>query len=348
MDTESNNFFRYHIRTSLIQITGPGGPVFLVDPFAVGDLSPLAPLMADPRIPKVFHDAGNDIADLKRDFSFDFSGIRDTRIAAQFCGRPRLGLDALLKSELGLDHPKPRRFQRSDWSRRPLSPAQERYAAGDVAHLLILWDRLAGALRARGREAWALEESEALAEIPPSDFRPPADYMKIRGAPALSPRQQTVLRELVRLREFLARREDRSPFMLVDDAGLEALAREQPRDREALNRVRGLSRRFRERFAPQILEAIRRGRAAPEVRPERPRPHRLPREQAVRIGRLKDWRAATARESGLDPGLVLPPRLLEALAIAPPSTLEELRRFPGIRRWRIEAFGPSLLAALHS
>jgi len=347
IDTESNNFFRYHIRTSLVQIADPDGRIFLIDPLTLGDLSPLGPLLADPRIRKVFHDAGNDIGDLKRDFAFSFAGIRDTRVAAQFCGRPRLGLDELLRSELGIEHPKPRRFQRCDWSRRPLTPAQERYAAGDVAHLLALWDRLADELRRRGREAWAIEESEGLAESGPSELRSATDFMRIRGAHALAPDQKAVLRELVRLREHLARRNDQSPLMIAGDAGLIALAREQPRDAETLGRIRGLSPRFRERHAQDVLDAIRRGLESTENLPP-PRRPQLPREQAARIGRLKSWRASAARETGLEPGLVLPQRLIETMAADPPRNLAELGAHPGIRRWRVEVFGPGILAALRA
>src|SRR5438128_1608944 len=44
---------------------------------------------------------------------------------------------------------------RTDWRRRPLSPAQLRYALDDVRYLLPLADRLEARLREMGRESWA-------------------------------------------------------------------------------------------------------------------------------------------------------------------------------------------------
>ncbi len=351
IDTESNNFFRYHIRVGLLQVADPDGRAFLVDPMALPDLSALGPVMADPRVEKVFHDAGNDVADLKRDFSLEFASIFDTAVAAQFCGRTRMGLDTLLKEEVGVHLVKPKDIQRCDWCRRPLSPAHERYAADDVAHLLALRDRLRAELRARNREAWAAEECEALARIPPTEARQPTDLRDIKGHRDLSRREQGILLELVRLREDLARRRDMAPFMLLDERGLVTLATARPKDREALDRLKGFSRRLRQNHAEDIFQAIRRGEAMPDSRLPAP----LPRGEAVfvrggaaRRGRLKAWRIGASREAGLDPGLVLPQRLIDRIADERPDSPEKLAAVPGIRRWRVEAFGAGILAALRA
>src|SRR3989304_1370545 len=56
VDTESNSLPAYRERVCLIQVSTADDD-YLIDPLAVADLSPLAPLLADPAIEKVFHAA---------------------------------------------------------------------------------------------------------------------------------------------------------------------------------------------------------------------------------------------------------------------------------------------------
>lgn len=349
LDVEANSFFRYRIRVCLIQIADPEGRAWLVDPLAIGDLSALAPLMADSRIEKVFHDAGNDIGDLKRDFSFAFESVFDTQVAAQFCGRKYLGLEPLLKAELGVPLFKIRDIQRCDWSRRPLTPAHERYAAEDVLHLLALRDHFRAELRAIGREAWAAEECREICRMSPSEPRAPGDCLRMKGTKDFTRRELAVLGELLAFRDEMARRQDAAPFRVFSDMGLLALASQRPRDRAALGPIRGVPASFRYHRAEELLAVIRRGEAVPDDRlPQRVRPERvrIGRGVVIRIGRLKAWRLKAAKRVNLDPGFVLPQRLIGSIASSRPTDPEALAAVPGVQRWRVEAFGPEILAAL--
>jgi ribonuclease D len=345
LDTESDSFYHYFEKVCLLQIAGPEDRVWLVDPLAARDLAPLAPFAADPAVEKVLHGSENDVALLRRGFGFEFAGVFDTRTAAQLCGKPEIGLQALLAGELGVTVGKA--HQRCDWSRRPLSPAEERYAAEDVRHLVALRDRLQAQLARLGREAWAREEFEELARTPAAPVREPADFAKAKGARELAPRELGVLRELFSLREEWARRADVPLFKLAGDEALVALAVGRPRDRDTLLRVRGISARLKERRAPEILEAIRKGESEPEDLSKRPRGPRLRmgRESSAAVDRLKAWRSEAAPRLGVDPGVLLPQRVIERIAIERPRTLEELAAVPGVRRWRIETFGKELVAA---
>ncbi len=346
LDTESDSFYHYFEKVCLLQLADPDGSAWLVDPLAARDLSPLAPVTADPAVEKVIHGSENDVALLRRGFGLEFSGLFDTRTAAQLCGKPEIGLQALLEKELGVRVGKA--HQRCDWSRRPLSPAEERYAAEDVRHLLALRDRLREDLGRLGREAWAREEFEELARTPASPVRESADFAKAKGARDLGPRELGVLRELFALREDWARRADLPLFKLAGDEALVALAIRRPRDARALSEVRGISARVKERRAAEILEAIRRGEGAPEDLSKRPRGLRLrmSRESSAAIDRLKAWRAQAAPRLALDPGVLLPQRVIEKIAIDRPRALEELAAVAGVRRWRIETFGNELVAAV--
>jgi ribonuclease D len=69
-------------------------------------------------------------------------------------------------------------------------------------------------------------------------------------------------------------------------------------------------------------------------------------EASHRIDRLKAWRAEAAAKVNLDPGVLLPQRLIERIAIDNPRTPDVLANVPAIRRWRVGEFGSQLLAAV--
>ncbi len=347
LDTESDNFFHYYDKVCLLQVGVPDGRVWLVDPLAVRDLAPLAPLMASPSVEKIFHSADNDLVLLKRDFGWTFAGLFDTGVAARIVGRAGLGLDTLLEKEFGIFHSK--KYQRTDWSRRPLEPGQEAYAAEDVRHLFALRDRFRAELKSIGRETWAIEEFDALAQIPAAPPKGAADFLMARGAGILPPRDLAVLRELFQLREEWAQRADRPLFKVVSDDTLFAVAAQRPRDKGALARVKGMPRGLLERRADQLLAAIRRGEAVPDDQlPRRPERVRVkwPRGTTQRIARLKAWRQRVSEKVNLEPGVLLPQRLIDALAADPPADAAGLEIFPGLRRWRAREFGDELLLAL--
>jgi ribonuclease D len=348
LDTEADSLHHYPERLCLVQVADAQGRVSLVDPLALPDLEPLRPVCADPATAKVLHSAENDLAYLKRDFGFTFANIFDTMLAARFLGLRELGLDALLRQYLDITPVKSQ--QKADWARRPLPPAQEAYAAEDVRHLFALRERLRAELTALGREAWLAEECEALAAHPVAERAPDVDgYRRLRGAGRLDPRALAVLRALHAQRETWARAERRPPFKVVSPETLVALAAAQPRDRAALGGILGLSPRLQTRYGEGILEAIARGLAAPL--PEDLRGSRGQRPVILAIVQqrgeaLRRWRAEAATRTGLDPGVLLPQRLIDLLAASPPGDRVALVQVPGLRRWRVEAFGPEILATL--
>lgn len=346
LDTESDSFFHYFEKVCLLQIADAEGRAALIDPLAFSDLSPLAPVMADPLVEKVFHGADNDIMLLKRDFKFEFASLFDTQVAARFAGRMELGLQAVLEMEFGVKLSKS--LQRCDWSRRPLTRPQELYAAEDVAHLVALRDRLLPELRSRGREAWAREEGEALSRLSPAPVREPSDFLKAKGAWELDGRALAVLRELFSLRDEWARNTDLPLFKIVGDEPLVTIAHCRPKDASGLSRIRGLSAQLKGRRAPDLLAAIRRGESVAEkdlpTRAWQKRPKPVP-GYSKRVDRIKAWRVDAAKKAGLEPGVLLPQRLIERIAIDRPADLASLAAVPEIRRWRAETFGPEILEA---
>jgi ribonuclease D len=347
LDTESDSLYHHFEKVCLVQIATDGGDAVLVDSLAVRDLSPLGPALADPGLVKVLHGADYDVTTLKRDFGFAFAHLFDTMIAARFLGMPGIGLAAVAEAELGVTLSKTN--QKDDWSRRPLSPQQEAYALADVQHLVALRERLEARLEELGRLAWVEEECEVVAALEPKGRdRNPEAYMGIKGARRLRPRQLAALRELHAWREGRAEQTDRPPFKILGNEPLRRLAERRPRTLAELRHVPGVLPRLRGQ-ADEILAALHRAAEVPDsqlpVIPRTPRPV-VSSAQFSRAARLKDWRNERAAGLKLEGSVVLPQRLIDRLAEAGPRDAAALGQVEGLRRWRVEAFGHEMLAAL--
>jgi len=297
---------------------------------------------------KVLHAADNDLGYLKRLYGFTVENLFDTAIAARFLGVTSLSLDGLLRDFLGVD-PGPSR-QKDDWSKRPLSRAQETYALNDVLHLIPLRERLLEALRAKGRDLWVEEECAAVAAMPaPERVVDPDAYMRLKGAKDLDGRGLAVLRELANARETLAVKADRPPFMILGNEVLVALAALKPRDTASILTVKGCTPHVVRRTGDAILAAVERGLAVPEselpVRRPNPRP-RIPGVVQRRSEALRTWRVDAAKRVELDPGVIFPQRLIDRLAQDPPTSIQALAQVEGVGRWRAELFGAELMRRL--
>jgi ribonuclease D len=319
----------------------------IIDPLEVTDLSAFGEILANPDIEIVFHDADYDLRLFDLQYGFRAARIFDTRVAAELLSEPGLSLAALLGTHLGVQVDK--RFQRADWSARPLSPEMLAYAAGDTQHLVGLRDLMKSGLEAAGRLGWAEEEFTYLTQVrwgPAGDREP--GYLRLKGAKALPPRQLAILREVHQWREEVAKHMDRAEFRILGNEALFEIAQQAPTTPEALGAVRGIGRETLERRGQAILTAVRRGVTLPEADlPRVERPPRRAREPEIeaRLARLKSARTRAAERLALAPGVVCPNSVLDAIARATPASLEELASIPGLRRWQVAAFGNELMAA---
>jgi len=347
LDTEADSLHHHREKVCLIQLASEGSGALLIDPLSVRELDALGTALADANVVKVLHGADYDVSSLKRDFGFRIVRVFDTMIASRFLGLPEVGLQAVLRNELGVTVSKS--SQKDDWSVRPLTPLQEQYALADVRHLLPLHERLSEKLRAQGRLAWVEEESAAVAASEPVRRGRDADgWLRVKGARRLPPRQQAVLREMHEWREDLAEATDIPAFRIISPQALLALAQTPPLEARQVHRTPGLPRLAKQR-ADELVAAAARAQALPEDRlPRVPREHRPLIAPAVarRIDALRSWRAEAARRLALDVSLVLPQRLLEKVAEAAPRDAAGLAQVEGLRPWRAQELGAEILRVL--
>lgn len=347
VDTEAASFHRHRDRVYLLQLS-TRTETHLVDPLAVPGLPGLGELLANPGIEKIFHDADYDLRLLGYEFGFRAAQLFDTRVAAQFLNEPGIGLAALLEKYIGVRPDK--RFQRADWSLRPLTQPMLEYAAMDTRHLPELRDLLREKLIERGRLPWALEECELVTAVRwPEPGTPEETALGVKGARALSPRALAVFRELYSWRARVSDALDRASFRVLGNQALFALAERPPADRAGLAAVKGVGRDLADRRGSEVLEAIRRGQELPEeLLPRLPRGprHRPDPVFDSRLERLKSLRTELAAREDLAPGVLCPNWLLEAIARAVPKTEAELLQVEGIREWQVRVIGSSILRAI--
>jgi ribonuclease D len=346
IDTEAASFHRFIDRVYLLQISSRDETA-VVDPLAVENLEPLSLVLADPEVEIVFHDADYDLRLLDREYGFRATGVFDTRIAAQLLNEPGVGLAALLEKYMGVRLDK--RFQRADWSARPLSPEMLEYAASDTRYLPALRDILKAQLEARGRLGWAAEEFALVDDIRWSPPNGEPGYLRLKGAKALKGRELAILRELYEWREGVAQRSDRATFRVLNNEPMLTMSRQPPTDMAALKTIPGIGGEQAERRGKDILAAVKRGLEIPDrdlPRIERPARRAYDPAFEARLERLKAARNRLATRLDLQPGVLCPNGTLEAIARANPGNLQELGAIEELRRWQLREIGEELLKAV--
>jgi ribonuclease D len=348
LDTEGASFHRFVDRVYLMQLSTRTATA-IVDPLPTGDLAALKPLVESPDIEIVFHDADYDLRLLRQDYGWATRHIFDTRIAAQLLGYKAFGLAALLELHFGIALDK--KFQRADWSLRPLSEGMLQYASQDTMYLLGLRDILHAELDAKGRLAWAAEEFSRLEHTQWAAEDAAQLYLKVKGARDLTRRELAVLRELVPWRDGVAKELDRSTFRVVSNEVLLEICRVQPTTRQALGVIKGMPRGILDQRGEVVLACVARAMALEDAAlpkfPKAPRWEKDP-EFDDRAARLRAVRDEVATKLELDPGVLCSREKLETIARRMPTSMAELYETPDLRRWQADLLGPGILRALAS
>lgn len=152
VDTETLGLKPHRDRLCLVQLAGADGASHVVQIARGAPAAPvLSRLLADPAVLKIFHFARFDIAVLSHALGVMPRPLYCTKVASRLARTftDRHGLKDLCKELLGVDLSKQQ--QSSDWGADTLTPEQLKYAAGDVAYLHALKERLDAMLVREGR-----------------------------------------------------------------------------------------------------------------------------------------------------------------------------------------------------
>jgi ribonuclease D len=347
VDLEADSLFHYQEKVCLIQISTSLQDI-LVDPLSLDDLSPLTPIFADPNILKVFHGADYDIRSLYRDFGIEVNSLFDTQIAARFLGIMETGLAPLLKEKFGVLVEK--KYQKRDWSRRPLPDAMLAYAVQDARHLIPLKRILEKQLRVKGRLFCVEEECELLSKVRPVSQDGNPLFPRFKGARRLDPRGLAVLESILQLRDEMARRRDLPPFKILGNAAIMDIAETKPVTKRDLARIKGLSSGQIKILGRHILKKTDESITLPENDlPAFPRNTGQPigAKVAKKAKALKQWREQRAKRMGIDPSLVCTNAQIQSLALSHPKRRKDLEGIDTIKAWQKRLFGSEICNLLN-
>ncbi|MBU4001805.1 MAG: HRDC domain-containing protein, partial [Proteobacteria bacterium] len=346
VDLESDSMYHFSEKVCLIQVAGKESS-YLFDPLLPLDLSPLKDIFRNPAIKKVFHGADYDIRSLYRDFSFEVNPLFDTQIACRYLGMKETGLEAVLKEffEVSLN----KKYQKKDWSQRPLPEEMVEYAANDVRYLLPLEKILEKNLENLKRLDWVLEDCDLLSQVRPAQANHNPLFFSFKGAGAFPRKDLGLLEALLQLRKRMAMQKDKPPFKIFQNTVIERIVASKPQSLSQLKSLNLLSSGQIEMYGQPFLETIETALASSETNlPAYPRKKARPLKESEqkRILRLKEWKDMKAEELQIDPSLVLNKSLMTAIAVCHPKKVEDLEPIKEMRRWQIREFGPDILSLL--
>jgi ribonuclease D len=357
LDAERASGYKYSQRAYLVQMRREGAGTALIDPIEVPDLSPIQ--RATQGVEWILHAATQDLPCLA-ELGLYPDALFDTELAGRLLGRERVSLGALVQSELGEVLEKG--HGSADWSVRPLTAAQLRYAALDVELLPELREAMAAALEEAGKTQIAAQEFTALLSFTPrargeDEWRRTSGIHRIR-----KPRALAVVRALWQTRDEIARKRDIAVGRILPDASIAAAAQATLTSMDDLARLKEFTGRGAQRYLNRWWAAINEAQQLPAAElpaastpPTGPPPPRswADRDPAA-FARLSAARSALA---DIADALELPvenlisPDTVRRLCWTPPEPAEpavvcDLLLAAGARQWQVDATATALCDAL--
>ena len=346
VDMEADSMYHFQVKVCLVQMATEKSTI-VVDPLQVKNLSPLKPLFSNPDIKKIFHGADYDVRSLFRDFTIEINNLFDTELACRFLGIKETGLEAVIEKYLHINLDK--KYQKKDWSKRPLPKEMIDYAAGDVIYLLKLAKVCEKELEKKCRLAWVLEECDYLSKVRPvlSDEEPL--FLKFKGAGRLKSKSLAVLEALLQFRKSIAEKKDKPLFKIIGNDSIMKIATAKPVTLRRLKGTKALSGKQINMYGNDLIEVVAGALKIPEnklpVYPNK-KAHRLPYEVPARIKALKSWRASKVRALKIDPGMICNNALITSIAIQNPVDIRAVGRIKEMKNWQKKEFGQEIISLL--
>lgn len=262
IDTEFLREKTYYARLCLLQIANDKESV-VIDPFKVDDLKVLNPLLEDSKIVKLFHAANQDLEILYRELGVLPSPVFDTQIAAALLGHTQqIGYASLVNAECGIRLKKIESY--TDWSRRPLSNSQLKYASEDVIYLPELYHHMKASLEEKGRLHWLDDDFAALSNPANYEVDIYDRFRRLKRVSQLSRKQLAAARLFAAWREEEAQRRDIPRKWVVTDEQIVEACKREAKTLDELFMVRGIRERLNTKDARTVVELIAKGLNSPK------------------------------------------------------------------------------------
>jgi ribonuclease D len=262
IDTEFMRERTYFARLCLVQVAGDDVEA-IIDPLALGDISPLCALLSDESVVKVVHAGSQDLEIFYRLCGCATRPVFDSQVAATLAGFPQqVGYGALVKEMLGVTLDKGDTY--TDWAKRPLSKTQVEYALNDVRYLPEVHRRLVEGLEREGRLAWLAEDFARMEDPATYEVIPEEQWRRVKRVSSLNRRQLGVAREVAAWRELEAQHRDVPKRWVLGDESVVEVARRAPKTAAELSVIRGVGDKVGRSASAALLAAVARGVETPE------------------------------------------------------------------------------------
>jgi ribonuclease D len=340
IDTEFLRETTYYPLLCVAQMASADEAV-VIDALAPGiDLSPFYDLMANEKVMKVFHAARQDIEIVWHAAKLIPHPIFDTQVAAMVLGYgDSISYDQLVQRITGDTLDKSHRF--TDWTRRPLSEAQLRYAISDVTHLREVYLKLVEDLRQRGRAEWVEDEMRVLTSPETYRLEPENAWQRLKTR-VRKPKELAVLIEVAAWREREAQARDVPRSRVLKDEVIADLAVQAPTSAENLTHLRSLPKGFeRSRWGEAIIAAVARGLARDTKTLPRPVRAQSTANGAAVVELLKVLLRMVSERHHVAAKVIATVDDLERIAA------DDTADVPALTGWRRELFGEKALALKH-
>ena len=260
----------------------------------------------------------------------------DTQIAAAVLGYgEQAGFETLVRTIL--HHQLDKGSQFTDWSRRPLTDRQLKYALDDVRYLEPIYDRLNTELNDKNRIAWTNDDLETLSDPASYNVDVTTVWRRVK-LKSDKPRDLAVLRAVAAWREREAQARDLPRGRIIKDEPLGEIALHPPHNIDELSAIRGIDKGMAKgKLGQGLLDAVIEGLNVPdEACPRLPKRKGINDEQELLLDILKLIVKMRARELGV-----------AAKMLASSDELDSLVRdgFDGSalsHGWRYDAIGRDL------
>jgi ribonuclease D len=340
IDTEFLRETTYYPLLCVAQMASADEAV-VIDALTPGiDLSPFYNLMANEKVMKVFHAARQDIEIVWHAAKLIPHPIFDTQVAAMVLGYgDSISYDQLVQRITGDTLDKSHRF--TDWTRRPLSEAQLRYAISDVTHLREVYLKLVEDLRQRGRAEWVEDEMRVLTSPETYRLEPENAWQRLKTR-VRKPKELAVLIEVAAWREREAQARDVPRSRVLKDEVIADLAVQAPTSAENLTHLRSLPKGFeRSRWGEAIIAAVARGLARDTKTLPRPVRAQSTANGAAVVELLKVLLRMVSERHHVAAKVIATVDDLERIAA------DDTADVPALTGWRRELFGEKALALKH-
>lgn len=347
VDLEADSMFHFKEKVCLIQIATDHHS-FVIDPLKISDLSLLGPLFRNLNIQKIFHGADYDVRSLYRDFRINIRNMFDTQVASRFLGDKSTGLEAVVHKRFNVRLNK--KYQKKDWSERPLPEKMIEYAARDTFYLLSLAEILQKELRNKGRLQWVNEECDILSRVRAMQNNGEPLFLRFKGAGQLSQRRLAVLEAILQFRVKVAEEKDRPLFKVFSNASAMKMTLSAPKTVQELKRSKALSARQLNMYGSDLVGSIQEALSvSTEQLPSYPhkKAPALDANVPKRVKALKKWRDRYARKLNIDSSIITPKSIMTTLAIKKPQKLDDLDLIHEMKNWQKKEFGKHIVAILN-